>query len=49
MASIKINQGDTLSAIAAKNKTDVKTLMSLNQANPSVKSANLIKIGRAHV
>lgn len=42
MASYKIAQGDTLSAIAAKNKTDVATLQKLN---PTIKDPNVIYAG----
>lgn len=42
MSTYRIKWGDTLSAIAARNRTTVSALM---QANPKIKNANLIYAG----
>src|SRR3990167_274412 len=45
MPTLNIKSGDTLSKIAADNGTTVDAILSANQGNPSVKSANLIIAG----
>jgi LysM repeat protein len=45
MATYTIKSGDTLSAIAKANNTDVASLMAANKGNAAVKSANLISTG----